>query len=252
MRRLCTFIVLAMLVPDAGADSVTTIELQSRTAEEVIPIVQPMLGANDAITGDAYTLFLRSSPETLERVRRIIETIDVPAKTLMVSVFQGSNRDLGALGISADIDIAAGDTTYNTDDSRVSVDAIATRKGLVDNPVHQVRVIEGNAAYIETGQRVPFFVDYKDVVTGFFVLPRIRGENVVLEVSPFKSTPSRAGGGSVDSQSATTTVTGPSGEWLFIGGSTERLSRTESGIVSHTSTRSREQTGIWIRADLVK
>ncbi|MDJ0698699.1 MAG: hypothetical protein QNJ07_02480 [Woeseiaceae bacterium] len=265
MSRLIALFGLLIVTSAARADSVATIELQSRPAAEVIPIVEPMLGASDAISGDGYIIFLRSSPETLARVKSMIDALDVPARTLLVSVFQGSSRDLGALGISAEIDIQTGDTTYSTNDSQVSVDAIATKKGLTDKPVHQVRVIEGNEAYIETGQQIPFFsgtawvgrkgvvggVEYQTVSTGFYVTPRTRGDNVTFDVSPFKNALSETGGGRVDTQSASTTVTGRAGEWLLIGGATTEMKHTQSGIASHASTQGREQTGVWIRADFV-
>lgn len=282
MRLLFRLLCLMLLASAVRADSLSTIELQSRTAEEVIPIIEPMLGPDDAISGQAYTIFLRSSPETLARVQSMIDVLDVPAKILRVSVFQGSDRDLGELGISANVRIERGDAsidigkdgesnddaggsiTYGTADASARVGATSTRKGLTDHPIHHVRVVEGTEAYIETGERIPYFsgawigpggvaggVEYRNAVTGFYVLPRIRGDNVVLEVSPFKSSRSDAGRGNVDTQSASTTVTGRVGQWLLIGGVTEQLERTESVTGKTIATRSRGNSGIWIKADLV-
>lgn len=265
MRRLFALVGVLTVISAVHAESVATIELQSRPADEVIPIIRPMLGPRDAISGDGYTIFLRSSPETLARVKGMLDVLDVPPKTLLVSVFQGSSRDLGAVGIDVGIDIEAGDKTYSTSGSQVSVDAVATQKGLVDNPIHQLRVLEGNEGYIETGQEIPYFsgttwvgrrgivggVEYKSVATGFYVTPGIRGENVTLEISPYKSSPSDTGGSRIETQSASTTVTGRAGEWLLIGGTASQQTRTESGIASRASTRSQEQSGTWIRAVVI-
>jgi hypothetical protein len=217
MKRLSLLLGLVLLVSAVQADSISTIQLQHRPAEDVISIVEPMLGADDAISGQGFKIFLRSSPQTLARVREMVEDLDIPAKILQVSVFQGSARDLGEPGISADVQIERGDAgvdvgngrdnnveaggsvTYSTSDGSVSLNGISTQKSLRDNPIHQVRVVEGTEAYIETGERIPYFygawkgrrgyggsIDYKDAMTGFYVLPRIRGDNVILEVSPFK------------------------------------------------------------------
>ena len=180
----------------------------------------------------------------------MVDVLDTPAKILQVSVFQGSDRDLGELGISASIQIESGDAsveigngrdnedaaggsiTYSATDGSASVNGISTQKNLRNNPIHQVRVTEGTEAYIETGRQIPYFVgatrigpavvgagvEFKDAVTGFYVLPRIRGDNVILEVSPFKSSQSNTGGDNIDTQSASTTITGRVGEWLLIGG----------------------------------
>ena len=273
-----------LLVSTVQADSLSIIQLQHRPAEEVIPIVEPMLGANDAISGQGFRIFLQSSPETLARVRGMIEALDTPAKILQVSVIQGSERDIGELGISANIEIDSGDTsvdigdgrgiqddaggsvTYSTAKGSASIDGISTQESLRDTPIHRIRVTEGTEAYIETGERIPYFygaawrgrrgiagsIEYKDAITGFYVLPHIRGENVILEVSPFKSSRSDTDGDNIDALSAGTTVTGRIGEWLMIGGVTEQLEQSHSTTGTTISTQGSNNTGIWVKADLVQ
>ena len=273
-----------LLASAVQADSIATIQLQNRPAEEVIPIVEPMLGAGDAISGQGFRIFLRSSPETLARVRDMIGVLDTPARILQVSVFQGSERDLGELGFSANFQIESGDAnvdvgrgggnedsegggiTYGTADGSVSIDGISTQKGLRDNPIHHVRVTEGTEAYIETGEQIPYFystgwigrkgfagaIEYKDAITGFYVLPRIRGDNVMLEISPFRNARSKTGGDNIETHSANTTINGRVGEWLLIGGVTEQVDRSRSTTGTTIATQSRENTSIWIRADLVQ
>jgi len=284
MKRLSKLLGLVLLVSTAQADSISTIQLQHRPAEEVIPIVKPMLGADDAISGQGFKIFLRSSPATLARVKDMIDVLDTAAKILQVSVFQGSERDLSELGIGASIQIESGDArvdignerdnkdaaggsvTYSTTDGSARIDGISTQKSLRDNPIHQVRVTEGTEAYIETGKQIPYFVgatwigsevvgggvEYKDAMTGFYVLPRIRGDNVILEVSPFKRSQSNTSVDNIDTQSASTAITGRVGEWLLIGGVTEQLKKAESATGSTYATQSRADTGIWIKADLVQ
>jgi type II secretory pathway component GspD/PulD (secretin) len=266
MKRLLKLLGLVLLVSAAQADSMSTIQLQNRTAEAVIPIIIPMLEANDVITGEGFNIFLRSSPETLARVRQMIDVLDIRAKVMLVSVFQGSERDLGVLGISANIQIETGNASVDIGNGSTSISGISTQTSLRDHPIHQVRVTEGTEAYIETGEKIPYFfgatsigpegnagsVDYKNVMTGFYVLPRLRGDNVILEVSPFKSSPSNTGGDNIDTLSAGTTITGRVGEWLLIGGVTEQLNQTESAIGTTTTNQVRDNTGIWVRADLVQ
>ncbi|MGI9237421.1 MAG: hypothetical protein ACR2QZ_08485 [Woeseiaceae bacterium] len=284
MKRLSKLLGLVLLVSTVQADSLSTIQLQNRPAEEVIPIVTPMLGPNDAISGQGFKIFLRSSPATLARVRSMIDVLDTPAKILHVSVFQGSSQDLGAFGVDTNIQVEGGDASveignerdndrdpggtisYGTTSGSASVSGTRTQKSLRDNPIHMVRVMEGTEAYIETGERIPYFsgpawhgrrvfagaVEYEDAVTGFYVLPRVRGDNVILDVSPFKSSQSNMGGDAIDTQSATTTITGRVGEWLLIGGVSEQLERSQSTIGTTIATQSRADTGVWIKADLVQ
>jgi type II secretory pathway component GspD/PulD (secretin) len=274
-------LLLYLTAPAAQAETIATIQLQNRPAEEVIPIVKPMLGPNDSITGQGFKLFLRASPETQKQVRQMIQSLDVAAKMLLISVFQGNDRDLRALGVSGDFKAQSSDgsvsigsdksrgrgadISYSTRNASGSVSTISTRGRLQDNPIHQLRVTEGTEGYIETGKQIPYFsganwiapgavvggVDYKDVTTGFYVLPRVHGEQVTMQVSPFKQSESRTRGGDINTQSANTTITGRLGEWLPIGGTTEQTQRSQSSIGSYSETRSRNNESIWIKADLV-
>jgi type II secretory pathway component GspD/PulD (secretin) len=274
-------ILLYLTAPAAQAETIATIQLQNRPAEEVIPIVKPMLGPNDSITGQGFKLFLRASPETQKQVRQMIQSLDVAAKMLLISVFQGNDRDLRALGVSGDFKAQSGDgsvsigsdkprgrgadISYSTRNASGGVSTLSTRGRLQDNPIHQLRVTEGTEGYIETGKQIPYFsganwiapgavvggVDYKDVTTGFYVLPRVHGEQVTMQVSPFKQSESRTRGGDINTQSANTTITGRLGEWLPIGGTTEQTQRSQSSIGSYSETRSRNNESIWIKADLV-
>ncbi len=263
------------------ADSISTIQLRNRPAVEVIPIVKPMLGPTDAISGQGFKIFLRASAETLSQVEAMIEALDLAPQNLQISVFQGSTRGLRELGLGGNIRIESGDSsveigsgssgssggsiTYSNNGVSGSVEGTSTRKRLQNNPIHQIRVSAGSAAYIETGSQIPYFsgagwglprgttggIEYKDVVTGFYVLPRIQGDRVTLQVSPFKNSLYGDSGG-IETQSASTTVTGRIGEWLLIGGVSEQLKRAQSGSGSQISTQSRRNESIWIKADLVR
>lgn len=284
MKGLFTLLTFVLLASTVYADSLSVIQLQHRPADEVIPIVEPMLGADDAISGQGFKIFLQAPPQTQARVRDMIEVLDVAAKVLQVSVFQGSERDLGELSIDARVrvegadasvelgsdrerdDDAGGSVTYSTSKGSASVDGISTQQSLRAHPIHQVRVTEGTEAYIETGERIPYFygaawrgrrgfagsVEYKDAVTGFYVVPRIRGDNVVLEINPYKSTRGNMDGDNIDTQAAGTTVTGRIGEWILVGGIVEQVEQSQSTTGSTVATQGRSNDGIWVRADLVQ
>lgn len=284
MKLIFKLLGLLLLVTAVQADSITTLQLRNRPAEEIIPIVKPMLGDSDAISGRGFKIFLRSSAQTLAQVKEMLEVLDVAARVLQISVFQGSTRGLSELGLGANLQIESGDAsveigsgsnssgqgggsiTYSTDKGSGNLNSTNTRMRLHDRPIHQVRVTAGNEAYIETGEQIPYFsganwivprgvaggIEYKDVTTGFYVLPRIHGDNVTLQVSPFKNTQSYSGGGNIKTQHANTTITGRIGEWLLIGGVTEQLKRAQSGTGSYSSTQSRNNESIWIKADLIQ
>ena len=279
MKRICMLLALMLLTSAAQAASITTIQLNNRLAAEIIPIIKPMLGAGEVITGSGYKLFLRASPQSLEQVRDIVDALDTAAKMLQVSVFQGSEQELETRRVSGNLQIdngntsvgignsnknnSAGSISYNSGNVSGDIIAATTHQHQSSNPVHQLRVSNGTEGFIQTGKQIPYLTgyrsteygyrstEYKDVTTGFYVLPRIRGDMVTLQISPFKNSLAKAGTGSIDTQSARTTITGRIGEWLPLGGVTEQSKRSQSSIGSSISSKSQKQHSIWIKADLV-
>ena len=277
---LFVLFLLALTSAPLGANSLTVIQLNNRPAIEIIPVVEPMLADGDVITGQGYKLFLRASPSTVADVRAMLAVLDQAAKVLQISVFQGSTRGLGELGIDGRLRIEGGDgsvtigsggnsgnsATIGTNRGNVTIDGTSTRLRLSNSPIHQVRVTEGKEAYIETGEQIPFFsganwilpegvaggIEYRDVVTGFYVQPRVNGERVTLRISPFKNSLQGSSGGNVATQSANTTISGRLGDWLLVGGVSEELRQSQRGTGSYSSTQSRRNESIWIKADLVE
>ena len=286
MRALIVLLLtLGLFSFGAQADSITTIQLKNRPAEELIPVIKPMLGSGDSVTGRGFQLFIRTSPENLEQVRQMISQLDVAAQLLQISVFQGNDRDLRALGVEGsfnyqdrDSNVSIGktgggsrgaDIHLSTRSASAGANILSTRGRLSDNPVHTLRITEGTQGYIETGQSIPYFsagggwfngrpaligggIEYKDVTTGFYILPRVNGDQVILNVSPFKQSQSKTRGGDINTQSASTQITGKLGQWLSIGGITEQVQRSSSSIGTSHSTQSRNNESIWIKADLVR
>jgi hypothetical protein len=280
MKPVITLLLaLCLTALTVQADSIATVQLHNRPAEEIIPLVKPMLGPNDAITGQGFQVFLRASPQTRAQIQQMISRLDVAPRMLLISVFQGSQRDLRALRVEggfqagdndSSVSIGSrkersrgGDVSFSTRNASGGANVISTRGRLQDNPIHQLRVSEGSEGYIETGESIPYFsgarwvapgavvggVEYRDVTTGFYVLPRVHGDQVTLQVSPFKQSQSQTRGGDINTQSAHTTITGPLGEWLPVGGITEQTQQSRSNIGSYSSTRSRGEESIWIKAD---
>jgi len=284
MKTIITLLLcIGLLAAQSHADQIEVIELQNRPASELIPILEPMLDKSGSLSGQGFQLIVRTTDENLEQIRQLVRKLDTAAKQLAISVFQGSDRDLRALSVgggfeyqSDDVNASVGDTStsrgggsvsYSTRGATVSGNTLSTRGRLSDNPIHQLKVTEGTEGYIETGQSIPYFsggawlggrrdvfdagVEYKDVNTGFYVLPRVHGTQVTMEVSPYKQGLSKSRPGAVNTQSASTTVTGPLGQWLQIGGVTDQTSRSSSSIGTHASTQGRKNDSIWIKAELV-
>lgn len=277
MKYLVTLLLsLGLIAAAAWADSIETIQLQNRPAEEIIPIIKPMLGANESITGQGNQIFIRTSAKNLQQVKQMVSKLDTAAKLLQISVFQGNDRDLRALSMDSNASVIIGSTgnttrgSLSTRGGSAGSNTFGTRGRLSDNPIHTLRVTEGTQGYIETGESIPYFtasegrfrggrrgsiggdLGYKDVTTGFYVLPRIHGDQVTLDVSPFSQSQSETRGSNIDTRKARTKITGKLGQWLSIGGTTEQVQRASASNDTGYSTQSKDNESVWIKAELVR
>ena len=243
------------------AQSLQVIQLQHRSAQEVIPILQPLLEAGGALSGQDYQLFVRASSANVAQLRQALAQIDRAPRQLLVSVRRGSRQDI-------DAESASGSVVIGADGSRATVRATASSAQRAGNAIASVQVLEGNSAFIATGSSVPIVTaaavgggrrpfiagttSYRDISSGFTVTPRIAGEQagerVILEISQ-QAQRLDSNNRDVQTQSLSTQVSGRLGEWIQLGGSSESSSSTSGGILSHSySTQSDAQT-VWVRVD---
>ena len=89
--------------------------------------------------------------------------------------------------------------------------------------------------------------DYHDVTTGFYVIPRLQGQRVTLQISAQKQRPM---GYRIDSTSVTTEVTGQLGQWIPLGSANESARREQSTLFSTGDARNTDLRNISIRVTI--
>jgi hypothetical protein len=249
----------------ALAQSLETIELEHRTAEEVIPILQPLLEPGGALSGTGYTLFVRASSANLAQLKSALAQIDREARQLRVFVRRGSataqtDQTLAAGGAVHSTRTAASERTQSR--SRVSVGASSSTLRIADDAVANVTVLEGSSAYIATGASVPLVTavahggrrgwralstQYRDLADGFLVTPRVNGERVVRDVEQRAET---LRDGAVHTQSLATQLTARLGEWISLGGVDTSSGATQSGVLSRRHSTASDSQHIWIKVEV--
>ena len=144
---------------------------------------------------------------------------------------------------------------------------LSTGSRNADADTQQIQVLEGHEALIQVGQSVPVLersvttsggtaalqdqLAYQDVMRGFYVLPRLNGDQVTLDVSPYHDKLSQQQGGAIDVQRIHTTVSGRLGAWLEVGGSVQEESRQDSGYTHSAHTGSRDQRRVLLKVEEV-
>ena len=272
VTRLRSIAFLSLLLPCAAAltQEMQIIDLHYRRAEQVIPILQPLLDPGDALTGMDDKLFVRASPATLSRVMQAIEAVDRPQRQLLITVGQGSVTEVAAADVRGSATISNGEVSVGVNrppgsDTSVQVVASGRRQQANMRNVSSVRAIEGMEAYVAVGQQVPFSstqvtpgwggpvvtqsTTYRDVSTGFYATARLDGDTITLAISPRQQSWDRAHGGTIHTAGTDSTVTVRLGEWIELGAVRESGSSSDGGLLAWGRHTSQSQYSTWLKVD---
>lgn len=257
-----------LLVTSAWPQSLEVIELKNRTAEDVIPILQPLLEPGGALTGENYTLFVRTSPANLRQLRTAVAQIDRKPRQLLISVRQDRAQDSQREGVSASgtIRTERGGISANESPrarSGVTVRGTQSHGTTRGGGVASVSVLEGSSAFIASGTSVPIVTmvaagggrrpwgaaaaEYRDLSSGFLVTPRVNGDGVVLDI---EQRTEQLRNSTIDRQALTTQIAARLGEWVQLGGIEQSASSTQSGMLSREYSTSSDSRGVWVKVEM--
>jgi len=280
LRRYCHSLlrcwlagVLVLQISTVDAADLTIIELRNRTAEEMLPVLRPLLAPDAALSGIDYKLFVRGSAADVARVREALTALDRAPRQLLISVRYNDNPQDKSTGVGV-----GGKTVHSGSASgtKIGVHAGATISTANDSSISSVRVLEGNGAHIATGQSMPLVtatrwpganshgvngvaIDYHEYTSGFDVMPRINGDRVLLEIATQQERANHLGpntGPSGSVQRTNTTIAGRVGEWIELGGvstsSYEQNNDVSMGRGSHVVTTQSDRQTIEVKVDEVE
>jgi hypothetical protein len=277
MKRLIILIGL-LLVTSAQGSELEIIDLKHRSAEELIPVIRPLLDKDEMVSGMNYQLILRASPRNIAQIRRLLEGIDTLPRRLKITVMQNVDSETvarltevsGSVGLGRGARLTLPGSGAAGQDN-VSARIISTRSLEDDKKTQQLQVLEGNRALVKSGQTVPVrqpqvvqnawgtqvinTTQYRDVDSGFYVLPRINGDIVTLQISAQNdSLPPNQNTGDYPvtrTQQTTSTVSGRLGEWINVGGMGQQGSTDNSTITMRSTSRLNEQRNVLIKVEEV-
>lgn len=245
----------------ALAQTLEIIELRNRPAEQIIPIVRPMLDRDGVLTGNGFQLMVRTSPTNLTQIRQMVASLDRAARQLVIQVRQDSDSGGSRFDARGGVVLAPGN-------SRATA-TISDSSGQGRNDItQQVRTQEGSPAFIRSGtsQLVPSrsvrrtvngvvvqdTATERDIASGFYATPRVSGDTVHLEISTQRDTPANLGAGSANISRTATTVSGRMGEWIEVGGVSQSRSSEGSGTFARSSDTGSLNQRVYLMVDEVR
>ncbi len=207
------------------------IPLSNRPASEIQPIVAPLLDAADSLIPNGFNLIVKTTPEKLQELKAIIKKLDNALTNLMITVVQ--TQDFSAEQLNAGLGLEFNISLNNPAQSQASIEGHYQQQQRQNNIDNQqvLMTLAGTAAHIKVGHYHPinhtqvYYSAFGERVvsqqtqlieasTGFTVLPRLNGSQVILEISPWSD---RQQGNGINTQEVTTTLKTHLGEWVEIG-----------------------------------
>ncbi len=262
LKALSTLIVALWAV--GAAAQLEVIELKGKSAEEILPVLLPLLESGGTLTGVNNQLFLKTSPHNRDEIKRVLAAIDQPARRLLITLATDRDALDQVRGAGARGEIVLGSQSGLAGQAQVWDNRSARNQ----RGVQRVQTIEGGRAFIQVGRAIPLpmrrvqltpagvvigeEVVYRDVGSGFYVYPRLTGERVNLEiVQQAEQFGSSHGPATVSSQRLMTTVGGRLGEWIALGGSDRSSDDRRDGAFTLGTGSQRDTRSIWLRVDAI-
>ena len=282
LLAMCVATLLVAAQAYADGTTVEVITLKYRTAEEVIPILRPFVGREGTISGMRDQLIVRTNPSNISQIKKILARIDTRPRQLMITVRQNITRRQLEREMAATGKVTIGDNVNVTVryQGSTGTGAIEHNRGKdtargrgqsaaryeANSDIQQIRVIEGTQAFIRTGSSVPVpertivrdsggvrvigSTNYRDLITGFYVLPRLVEGKVILEISPQRETIKQEG--KIQFQTAATRIMGRLGEWIEIGEIERSSSERKTEVVVVDKRGSSERYAIFVKVEEAK
>ncbi|ADI30731.1 secretin N-terminal domain-containing protein [Methylotenera versatilis] len=245
------------------------IDLQHHFAEDILPIIQPLVGSDGTATGMQNHLIIRASPEKMIEIEQIISTLDVERQNLRITVshqnnLQTNNDNVAVSGRKRIGNVTIGTNKYprNAADG-VQLDIENNQSSIRSNGNQFINVMDGERAFIRVGRSVPYTqewvtltqrytsiqrtTEFADISTGFSVRPRSIGNQVELEITPRIAQLNQ--NKYIDFEELSTIVRVNRGEWLDLGGTMQQKDEVSRAILSRQNGQQSQSNALSIRVE---
>jgi hypothetical protein len=115
MMKIILFICLLLSLNVYAETEFKIITLQHRFASDLLPIIEPMVGADGTATGMNNELILRANPERMREIEATIEKLDAARANRKITVNRINNMQSQRERVEASGNIGAGKVTVNND-----------------------------------------------------------------------------------------------------------------------------------------
>jgi type II secretory pathway component GspD/PulD (secretin) len=272
LRLLITLLILCNASAAWARTEFKMITLQHRFAQELVPIVAPLVGEDGNASAIDNHLVIRASPERMQAIEELVAKLDTARRNMRITV---SHEDMQTgkqqtIGASGNVRIGQGRVIVQRrmpgdlpPENNVNIDLDQREYSQSRQGSEFVNVTDGERAFIRVGQRVPYtqqwavltqsyaqrirHTEFQDITTGFAVRPRSLGDQVEVEITPRIA--QMGAGGVIDFEELSTVVMVRPGEWLDIGGIMQSRDDVSRAILNSQSASGSGDSRLMIRVD---
>ena len=266
---LCFLFAMLFSVTAMAATEFKIITLQHRFADELLPIIQPLAGEDGVVTGMQNQLIIRTSPENMAEIEQVIASMDVARSNLKITVNRQNNLDSTQHGVDVSGRKRIGNVAISTNRyprqarDGVQIDIQNNSSTTKQNNQQLINVVDGEFAFIQVGQSVPFTQEWRtfthrythiqrttefiEVSTGFAVRPRSIGGQIELDITPRIAQLNQQG--FIDFEALRTVVRINKGEWFDLGGAMQQNDEVSRAILSLKNKAQTQNNVLNIRVD---
>lgn len=260
------FAVLMMLVQSAYAQTELRIfTLQHHFAKDLYSVITPLVGQDGTVTGTNNQLIVRATPAQLAEIEAVIVAFDVPRVNRKITVASNRNQNTTYNNTELSGNVNIGNVTIGNRqrEQGARVDVTRQQNQSTQNSQQFIQVVDGQRAFIQVGQLVPFTqdwllmtkryaqltrtIDWVEVSTGFAVRPRTIGNQVEIEITPRIARLNSQE--SIDFETLTTIVQVSLGEWVNIGQTMQQRDELSRKILGSQSGSFEDKSNLSIRVD---
>lgn len=260
MPPLAAWLLLVALVLDETV--VEVLAVRNRPASDLVSVLEPLAGPDGSVAAMESRLIVKATPAALAQIKHVLGSLDVAPRALWITVRHASSATTSARGGAVAASVPIGGTTVQvspdgatltttTRSQRTRVtgafaDASASDTG---TDVQRLQCLEGRPAFIQVGRAEPAFAGagYVEADTGFWVLPRLAGQTLSLELATSRD--AFEASGSIAVRRTSGSLSGRLGEWIPVGGASLARDAQERGLASRATTSTTSDWSVELRVE---
>ncbi len=242
-----------------------------REAADVLPLLKSMLSPGGEAVVDELTnsLIITDNQDAIQKIRAFLPEVDVLGKLVRVRV------KFKEIGSSEDRSLSAGGSIkgdgWEVKKGRkkregVTVDVVGESTHTRRSSESFITVTSGSSAYIVAGEDIPYrerwlylsrryaqlveTIVFQRVETGMEVRPVVTGKMARIDITPRISYESKEDGkGTIRFTSAQTSLSVPLGQWVSIGGTSEKENEIIKALLESGRGNSSSSLAIFLKVE---